>query len=140
VMPVVRVALDVDDICAMTATEALEIIKKRPEMTQILYCKKVAESMPALKIQSYTRTPMACPNQNSTKKLCQKTSHATMRSRYSLAKSHEEKLYDPCPLRKPESSASASTTTCTRDSFDNLSHLQDTQYRSFQNGVSIDSA
>jgi hypothetical protein len=49
-MPVVRAALDIDDIIAMTANEALEIIEKRPETMQILYCKKVAESKPPLKI------------------------------------------------------------------------------------------
>jgi len=49
-MPVVRAALDMDDIIAMTANEALEIIEKRPSTMQILYCKKVAESMPTLEI------------------------------------------------------------------------------------------
>ena len=49
-MPVVRAALDTDDIIAMTANEALEIIEKRPTTMQILYCKKVAESMPTLEI------------------------------------------------------------------------------------------
>lgn len=34
----------------MTADETLEIIEKQPETMQILYCKKVAESMPALEI------------------------------------------------------------------------------------------
>jgi hypothetical protein len=49
-MPIVRAILDTDDIIAMTANEALEIIEKRPTTMQILYCKKVAESMPTLKI------------------------------------------------------------------------------------------
>ena len=49
-MPVVHAALDMDDIIAMTANEALEIIEKRPTTMQILYCKRVAESTPTLKI------------------------------------------------------------------------------------------
>jgi hypothetical protein len=49
-MPVVRTILDTDDIIAMTVNEALEIIEKRPTTMQILYYKKVAESMPILKI------------------------------------------------------------------------------------------
>jgi hypothetical protein len=49
-MPIVRAALDTDDIIAMTANEALEIIEKRLTTMQILYCKKVAESMLTLKI------------------------------------------------------------------------------------------
>ena len=49
-MPVVRAALDTDDIIAMTAIEALEVIENRPETMQILYCKKVAESTPTLKV------------------------------------------------------------------------------------------
>jgi hypothetical protein len=49
-MPIVRAALDTDDIIAMTANEALEIIEKQPTTMQILYCKKVAESMLTLKI------------------------------------------------------------------------------------------
>jgi hypothetical protein len=49
-MPVVCAILDTDDIIAMTANKALEIIEKRLTTMQILYCKKVAESMPTLKI------------------------------------------------------------------------------------------
>jgi hypothetical protein len=49
-MPIVRAALDTDDIIAITAIEALEIIEKRLETMQILYYKKVAESMLTLKI------------------------------------------------------------------------------------------
>ena len=49
-MPVVHAALDMDDIIAMTANEALEIIEKRLTIIQILYYKKVAESTPTLKI------------------------------------------------------------------------------------------
>jgi hypothetical protein len=49
-MPIVRAALDIDDIIAMTVNEALEIIEKRLMTMQILYCKKVAESMLTLKI------------------------------------------------------------------------------------------
>jgi hypothetical protein len=49
-MPVVRAVLDTDDIIAMIANEALEIIEKQPTTMQILYYKKVAESMPTLKI------------------------------------------------------------------------------------------
>jgi hypothetical protein len=49
-MPVVHAALDIDDIIAITANEALEIIKKQLTTMQILYCKKVAESMLTLKI------------------------------------------------------------------------------------------
>jgi hypothetical protein len=49
-MPVVHAAQDTDDIIAMTANKALEIIKKRPTTIQILYYKKVAESMLTLKI------------------------------------------------------------------------------------------
>jgi hypothetical protein len=49
-MPVVHAALDMDDIIAMTANEALEIIEKQLTTMQILYCKKVAESMLTLKI------------------------------------------------------------------------------------------
>jgi hypothetical protein len=49
-MPIVRAALDTDDIIAMTVNEALDIIEKRLTTIQILYCKKVAESMPTLKI------------------------------------------------------------------------------------------
>jgi hypothetical protein len=47
---VVRDALDPVDIFAMTANETLEIIEERPSTMQILYCKKVAESTPTLKI------------------------------------------------------------------------------------------
>ena len=49
-MPIVRTALDTDDIIAMIANEALEIIEKRLTTMQILYYKKVTESMPTLKI------------------------------------------------------------------------------------------
>jgi hypothetical protein len=49
-MPVVHAALDTDDIIAMTANEALEIIEKQPTTMQILYYKKVTESMLTLKI------------------------------------------------------------------------------------------
>jgi hypothetical protein len=49
-MPIVHTALDIDDIIAMTANKALEIIEKRLTTIQILYYKKVAESMPTLKI------------------------------------------------------------------------------------------
>jgi hypothetical protein len=49
-MPIVRTALDTDDIIAITANEALEIIEKQLTTIQILYCKKVAESMLTLKI------------------------------------------------------------------------------------------
>jgi hypothetical protein len=49
-MPVVRAALDIDDIIAITANEALEIIETRLSTIQILYYKKVAESMLTLKI------------------------------------------------------------------------------------------
>jgi hypothetical protein len=49
-MPVVHAALDIDDIIAMTANEALEIIEKRLTTMQILYYKKVAESILTLKI------------------------------------------------------------------------------------------
>jgi len=49
-MPVVRAALDTDDIITITANEALEIIEKQLTTIQILYCKKVAESIPTLKI------------------------------------------------------------------------------------------
>jgi hypothetical protein len=46
----VRAALDTDDIIAMTAIEALEVIENRPETMQVLYCKKVAESTLTLNI------------------------------------------------------------------------------------------
>jgi hypothetical protein len=49
-MPVVHAALDIDDIIAITANEALEIIEKQLTTMQILYCKKVTESIPTLKI------------------------------------------------------------------------------------------
>jgi hypothetical protein len=49
-MPIVRTALDTDDIIAITANEALEIIEKQLTTMQILYCKKVAESILTLKI------------------------------------------------------------------------------------------
>jgi hypothetical protein len=49
-MPIVHAALDMDDIIAMTANEALEIIEKQLTMIQILYYKKVAESTLTLKI------------------------------------------------------------------------------------------
>jgi hypothetical protein len=49
-MPIVRAALDTDDIIAITANEALEIIEKQLTTIQILYYKKVAESMLTLKI------------------------------------------------------------------------------------------
>jgi hypothetical protein len=49
-MPIVHAVLDTDDIIAMIAIEALEIIEKRLETIQILYCKKVAESILTLKI------------------------------------------------------------------------------------------
>jgi hypothetical protein len=47
---VVRDALDPVDIIAMTANEALEVIEKQLSTIQILYYKKVAESMLTLKI------------------------------------------------------------------------------------------
>jgi hypothetical protein len=47
---VVRNALDPVDIFAITANEALEVIEKRLSIIQILYCKKVAESILTLKI------------------------------------------------------------------------------------------
>ena len=49
-MPIVHTVLDTDDIIAMTVNKALEIIEKRPTTIQILYCKKVTESMLTLKI------------------------------------------------------------------------------------------
>jgi hypothetical protein len=49
-MPVVHAALDTDDIIAIIANEALEIIEKRLTTMQILYYKKVVESMLTLKI------------------------------------------------------------------------------------------
>ena len=49
-MPIVYAVLDIDDIIAIIANKALEIIEKRPTTMQILYCKKVAESTPTLKI------------------------------------------------------------------------------------------
>jgi hypothetical protein len=49
-MPIVRAALDTDDIITITVNEALEIIEKRLTTIQILYYKKVAESIPTLKI------------------------------------------------------------------------------------------
>jgi ABC-type antimicrobial peptide transport system ATPase subunit len=49
-MPIVCTVLDIDDIIAITANEALEIIKKWLTTMQILYCKKVVESMLTLKI------------------------------------------------------------------------------------------
>jgi hypothetical protein len=49
-MPVVRAALDTDDIIAIIAIEALEVIENRPGIMQILYCKKVAESTLTLNI------------------------------------------------------------------------------------------
>jgi hypothetical protein len=49
-MPIVHAALDTDDIIAITANEALEIIEKQPTTMQILYYKKVVESMLTLKI------------------------------------------------------------------------------------------
>jgi hypothetical protein len=49
-MPIVHTALDIDDIIAITANKALEIIEKRLTTIQILYYKKVVESMPTLKI------------------------------------------------------------------------------------------
>jgi hypothetical protein len=49
-MPIVRAVLDIDDIIAITANEALEIIEKRLTTMQILYYKKVAENMLTLKI------------------------------------------------------------------------------------------
>jgi hypothetical protein len=49
-MPIVHAALDMDDIIAIIANEALEIIEKRLTTMQILYYKKVIESMLTLKI------------------------------------------------------------------------------------------
>jgi hypothetical protein len=49
-MPIVRAVLDIDDIIAIIANEALEIIEKRLTTMQILYYKKVAESILTLKI------------------------------------------------------------------------------------------
>ena len=49
-MPIVYATLDIDDIIAIIANEALEIIKKRLITMQILYYKKVAESILTLKI------------------------------------------------------------------------------------------
>jgi hypothetical protein len=49
-MPIVCTVLDIDDIIAIIANEALEIIKKRLTTMQILYCKKVVESILTLKI------------------------------------------------------------------------------------------
>jgi len=49
-MPIVRAVLDIDDIIAITANETLEIIEKRLTTMQILYYKKVVESIPILKI------------------------------------------------------------------------------------------
>jgi hypothetical protein len=49
-MPVVHAVLDTDDIIAITAIEALEIIEERLITMQILYYKKVAESILTLKI------------------------------------------------------------------------------------------
>jgi hypothetical protein len=49
-MPIVHAVLDIDDIIAIIANEALEIIEKQLTTMQILYCKKVAESMLTLKI------------------------------------------------------------------------------------------
>ena len=49
-MPIVYAVLDMDDIITMIANEALEIIEKRLTIIQILYCKKVVESMLTLKI------------------------------------------------------------------------------------------
>jgi hypothetical protein len=46
----VRAVLDIDDIIAIIANEALEIIEKRLTTIQILYYKKVAESILTLKI------------------------------------------------------------------------------------------
>lgn len=44
-LSVVRVALDRIDICAMTAAETLKEIEKPNGMMQILYCKKVEETL-----------------------------------------------------------------------------------------------
>jgi hypothetical protein len=49
-MPIVHAVLDMDDIIAITVNEALEVIEKQLTTIQILYYKKVAESMPTLKI------------------------------------------------------------------------------------------
>ena len=49
-MPIVYAILDIDNIITITANEALKIIEKRLTMMQILYYKKVAESIPTLKI------------------------------------------------------------------------------------------
>jgi hypothetical protein len=49
-IPIVRATLDTDNIIAITANEALEIIEKQLTTIQILYCKKVIESIPTLKI------------------------------------------------------------------------------------------
>jgi hypothetical protein len=49
-MPIVCTTLDIDDIIAMIANEALEIIEKRLTTMQILYYKKVVESISTLKI------------------------------------------------------------------------------------------
>ena len=49
-MPIVCATLDTDDIIAMIANEALEIIEKRLTTIQILYYKKIAESILTLKI------------------------------------------------------------------------------------------
>jgi hypothetical protein len=54
-MPIVRATLDMDDIIAITANEALEIIERRLTTMQILYCKKVAESILTLKIPAEYR-------------------------------------------------------------------------------------
>ena len=49
-MPIVYTILDIDDIITMIANEALEIIEKQLTTIQILYYKKVAESILTLKI------------------------------------------------------------------------------------------
>jgi hypothetical protein len=49
-IPVVHAVLDTDDIIAIIAIEALKIIEERLMTMQILYYKKVAESILTLKI------------------------------------------------------------------------------------------
>jgi hypothetical protein len=49
-MPIVHAILDTDDIIAIIVNKALEIIEKRLTTIQILYYKKVAESILTLKI------------------------------------------------------------------------------------------
>ena len=49
-MPIVYAILDIDDIITITVNEALKIIKKQLTTIQILYYKKVVESILTLKI------------------------------------------------------------------------------------------